>query len=392
MSFTSYSRFLFYIICLLFVSCKNKRDHFGIGQDKPFHFPVTDIGVTQDTVAKWHDEIQQYYENLHQYAHFNGNVLVARRGNIIYSGSFGVENLEDQTPLNSKSVFQIASTSKTFTAMAIMLLVQRGKIKLNQTVDEFFKDFPYSGVTISDLLSHRSGLPNYILTTEKEWQDEGLKSNQDLLEYFIEKHPAAYSKPDVHFQYNNTNYALLALIIEKASKKTFEDFMQQNIFDPLNMKDTYIFSYRNRHLPKKNITTGYLYRNRPDELVAADGIIGDKNIYTTTNDLLKWERANVYTYLFDQATLDSVQVGRSNEKRGVRNYGYGWRIMEKPNHVKLIYHNGWWHGYTSTFSRNPADETVIIVLSNIFNKSTYRIQPVWDILYGSKGFTDEPSE
>lgn len=196
----------------------------------------------------------------------------------------------------------------------------------------------------------------------------------------IEHQPTTQGLPNRFFAYNNTNYALLALIIEQASGMTFQSFLQTRIFEPLQMDDTYIFSSTDSIIPKNNLTIGYLQRGVPDQLVPADGIVGDKNIYSTVYDLLRWERAQSNNHLFKQSTLDSVSKGRSYEKPGRKNYGYGWRILENPT-GPIIYHNGWWHGYTAVFSRNPQDETVIIILSNIFNRATYRIQAVWDILY-----------
>lgn len=353
--------------------------------------PVGNIGVPNSKVELWRSELDHHFQRLHDYAKFNGNVLIARKGNIIYSGSFGVKNLQTNDSLNIGSVFQIASLSKTFTGMATMLLVEDGVLKLNQKMEEFFDDFPYPGVTVEHLLTHRSGLPNYLSVTEKDWKDEGLKTNQDLLNYLITHKPETLGSPGRSFAYNNTNYALLALIIEQVSGVIFEDFMQKRIFDPLGMNHTYIYSARHQNLPGENLTTGYLQRGVADKMVATDGIVGDKNVYSTVEDLLKWERANTHPYLFKQSTIDSVSVGRSNDKPGRKNYGYGWRMLEDADKGKIIYHNGWWHGYTSAFSRNPADETVIIVLSNVFNRATYKIQPVWDILYGSGSFSDEES-
>jgi len=345
------------------------------------YFPIGEIDVTPSTLKYWKDALEKHFTRLHKYAKFNGNVLVARKGNVIYSGSFGVKDLGTKDSLNINSLFQIASVSKTFTAMAVMLLVEDGVLKLEQEVTDFFPDFPYSGVTIKDLLTHRSGLPKYLYTTEEIWKDAGLKTNKDVLKHLIEDQPNRQGNPDRFFAYNNTNYALLPLIIEQASGMPFNDFMQVRIFDPLGMKDTYIFSADHQNIPKNNITTGYTRRNIPDVMVATDGVAGDKNIYSTVEDLLKWERANSHAYLFQQSTLDSVVKSRSNEKPGRKNYGYGWRILDEPKKDRIVYHTGWWHGYTAILSRNPKDETVIIVLSNIFNRATYRIQPDWDILY-----------
>lgn len=380
------NRYLFLIFCpfLWLVSCKNAEEtKVSDPSTEVFQYPVGKVDTTSAAFLSWREEIGHHFQKLHRFTNFNGCVLVARQGVVIYEGAFGVKDLKLKEPLALNSVFQIASVSKTFTAMATLLLVEDGRLDLAQPMEDFFDGFPYPGVTVGDLLSHRSGLPNYLSVTEKVWGHQGvLRTNKDLLNFLIEQQPPILALPNRTFCYNNTNYALLALIIEQVSGMPYEEFMQRRIFDPLDMKETYIYSARNKQLPGKNITTGYLRKNHPDDMVPVDGIVGDKNIYSTVGDLLKWERANAHSYLFKQATLDSSVVGRSNERYGSRNYGYGWRMMENSEKGKVVYHNGWWHGYTATFYRNPADETVIIILSNIYNRNTYRIQPVWDILYG----------
>lgn len=382
----------FIIVVLTISACiRNETSNEEISIQKKIVLPKGDLGVSESTLQHWKERLDGHFTRLHHFARFNGNVLIARKGNIIYSGSFGVKDIVSKDSLDLNSVFQIASLSKTFTAMAALLLVEDGKLRLDQTLDDFFIDFPYKGVTVEHLLTHRSGLPNYLSVTEKDWQDQGLKSNTDLLNYLKENKPHMLGAVGRGFAYNNTNYALLALIIEQVSGRPFEEFMQKRIFDPLGMKNTYIYSSRNQNIPSDHLTKGYLYRGVEDKMVAPDGIVGDKNMYSTVEDLLKWERANAHPILFQQATLDSSVVGRSNEKPGSKNYGYGWRMNSNTETGKIVYHNGWWHGYTTTFSRNPADETVIIVLSNIFNRATYRIQPVWDILYGEGAFDGEES-
>ncbi len=379
------SRFIAFFSLVSFFACQSDTSHELIREDADsFVFPTEELKVSDEVVQYWQEALDSHFNRLHKLSNFNGNVLIARKGNIIYSGSFGLQNLETGDSLNIHSLFQIASVSKTFTAMAIMLLSEEGHLSLNQNLNDFFEEFPYSGVTIEDLLTHRSGLPNYLYATEKQWDGQDLKTNYDLLEFLIQEKPSVQGHPNRFFAYNNTNYALLALIIEQVSGKSFAEFMQERIFDPLQMHDTYIFSAENRKLPLKNLTVGYHHRTEKDKFVPADGIVGDKNIYTTTEDLLKWERANSHPYLFSQSILDSVSVGRSHEKPGRKNYGYGWRIWESQDNGKIVYHHGWWHGYTATFSRNPKDETVVIILSNIFNRVTYQIQPVWEILYNGQ--------
>jgi CubicO group peptidase (beta-lactamase class C family) len=336
---------------------------------------------SQATLNTWKTAIEERYDGLHR-GGFNGCVLVARKGVVIFEKCYGVQDDISKNALTPNTSFQLASTSKTFTSMAIVYLWQQGKLSPNDSLKKYFPELPYTGITVSDLLSHRSGLPNYIHFTEKPWKDStSLMSNKDLLEYMVKEKPEIQTRPG-HFAYNNTNYALLALIIEKVSGKSYSDFLEQSFFIPLGMKNTFVFSDQ-LPLPKQNVTTGYLRRNTPDEMVPADGIVGDKNIYSSIEDMLIWDRALSSGLIFKDKYLKEAFAPRSFERPGQRNYGYGWRLTQKPEGDWFVYHNGWWHGYNSAFYRNPSDQTTVIVLSNKFNRNVYKVQQVWDILYGT---------
>jgi CubicO group peptidase (beta-lactamase class C family) len=367
----------------VFGACSVTEDRSSVPEETSlFTYPIGDIDTTAVSFRQWQAQLDTHFQSLHRYARFNGCVLVARAGVVIYKNCFGMMDLETETPLQEDHLFQIASVSKTFTAMATLKLWDEGKLQLNQTLEDFFPGSPYPDVTIHDLLTHRSGLPNYLVAVEKSWKDSTrLMSNQDLLTFLHREQPAILAAPGRKFAYNNTNYALLALIIERASGKPYETYMEEEIFLPLGMSNTKVFSSDHRDLSQK-ATTGYLRRRQADQLVAVDGVTGDKNIYATIGDLLIWERAVTHDFFFSQRVLDTAVVGQSFEKPGRKNYGYGWRLLSQPDGSQFIFHNGWWHGYTAAFYRNPVDETVIIALSNIYNRSTYRMQPVWDILYG----------
>jgi CubicO group peptidase (beta-lactamase class C family) len=377
---------LFLLLLPLIWACSsteeaNEKENEGTA----LRYPVGSIDTTSAMFLQWQADLDSHFEHLHRYAKFNGCVLIAREGVVIYRNCFGVMDLESDLPLQENHLFQIASVSKTFTAMAVLKLWDEGKIGLDQNLSEFFPNIPYPAVTVHDLLSHRSGLPNYLVATEDAWKhSEVLQSNDDLLAFLIKEQPAILASPGRKFAYNNTNYALLALIIEQASGKSYADYMTENIFRPLGMKSTLVFGAGNDSLPQGKTTTGYLRRKNPDVLVPVDGIVGDKNIYSTVDDLLIWERAVTHDYFFSRKVLDTAAAGQSFEKPGRKNYGYGWRLLVQDDGGNMVYHNGWWHGYTAAFYRNPKDETVVIALSNIYNRSTYKMQPVWDILYGTQ--------
>lgn len=317
-------------------------------------------------------------------AGFNAAVLIAQGGQIIYQNAFGYSDIKKKTPLTLQSQFQLASASKPLTAAGILLLKDQGKLSLNDSVQKYFPLFPYPGITIKHLLSHRSGLANYIYfcepyCDEKNCYNGKVFDNASMLNIIINTKPDLYSKPDKKFEYCNTNYALLALIIEKVSHQSYATFMREQMFDTLGMSESFVVGDKDR---MKNKTTGHTPSGKEEEEVYADDVYGDKGIYSTVGDLFKFNKALYSEKLLKSGTIIESYAGYSNEHKGKRNYGLGWRIVDNGKAGKIIYHNGWWHGYSSLFYRRPSDETCIIVLSNKFSRMTYQIQDILTILDG----------
>ena len=313
---------------------------------------------------------------------FNGNVIVAQQGQIIYKGSFGFSDIKKRVKLSIYSEFQLGSSSKPLTAMAILMLKEKGLISLSQTVDELLPNFPYKGITIKQLLTHRSGLPNYMYFCDSLYCCHDIPlSNDKLLELMIQKHPGCYYPPNRKFEYCNTNYSLLVNIVEKVTHQKFGQFMHDNIFEPLHMNHTWVSNVdSNRLHPLK--TVGHKANAQKYEDDYLDGILGDKNIFTTVDDLFKFDQS-LYTHLIiSDKSLTEAYTGASHEHPGKRNYGYGWRMTESDNGTKIIYHNGWWHGYNNVFFRRIKDRTTIIILSNKITSGVYNVDKIIEILDG----------
>lgn len=323
---------------------------------------------------------------------FNGCVLVAQKGVIIYEKAYGLAGFQSKDSLQINSAFQLASASKTVTAGAILLLKDRGKLSLDDDVQKYLPEFPYKGISIKMLLTHRSGLFNYIYACEpfcdKPNQYNGSYfDNAAMLKIIAEQKPAVYSLPNKKFEYSNTNYAILALIVGKASGETFAGFVEGQIFKVLEMNDSWVHE-PGKDLERKNRTTGHNAKGKPEDEVYADDVVGDKGIYSTVEDLLKWDQALYSEKILKKETIEEAFKGYSFEHRGKRNYGLGWRLVDDGKNPKLVYHNGWWHGYNSLFFRRPADQTTIIILSNKYNRSTYQIQDVLKVLNESTALVE----
>lgn len=324
--------------------------------------------------------IDEFMKRLHSRSAFNGNVLIAKGGKIIYKNSFGWADYLHRDSLNINSQFELASVSKPLTATAVLMLIERGELRLDQTVNDFFPEFPYEGVTIKQLLSHRSGLPNYVYFVDGIWKDKrkGI-TNKEVIDLLIQHKPGRYNVPDARFLYNNSNFMVLAAIVEVVSGESFTVFMQENIFKPLGMKNTAVYSKADY----ETIPTGVIGHDKVWRRSVVqnflDGPVGDKGIYSTVDDLYLFDRALVEGRVIGKELLDSAYVGRSKPTHGVFNYGYGWRLYEKGDHI-IAYHTGWWHGFKNLYIRDLKNDITIILLSNMANASLNRLDDLYEIL------------
>jgi CubicO group peptidase (beta-lactamase class C family) len=309
---------------------------------------------------------------------FNGGMIVAKNGNIVFEKYAGTGHLPGTDLITANTPLHIASVSKTFTAMAVLKLSQDGKLHIDDELSNYIKNFNYPGVTIRSLLSHRSGLPNYLYFMEDQgWDKTKTATNEDVLNFLISKKAVLknIAPPNTHFTYCNTNYALLALLIETVSVKKFSDYLQQTFFEPLQMKNSFVYN-RNDSL---KVNLSYDWRGRLIPLNYLDAVYGDKNIYTTPQDLLIWDRALSSGKIFSPEMLDQAYAPYSNEKPGIKNYGLGWRMNIYPNGKKMIYHNGWWHGSNAAFIRLLKENATIIVVGNKFTRAVYHAKVLCDL-------------
>nr|WP_294900809.1 serine hydrolase domain-containing protein [uncultured Pedobacter sp.] len=327
-------------------------------------------------------KLDAYFNDIHRKRNYNGNVLIAKKGKIIYEGTFGWADYLHRDSLKIDSKFQLASISKTMTGTAVLMLMERGKLKLSQTVDEFFPQFPYKGITIEMLLSHRSGLNNYVYFTDGIWKDKNKgMSNLDVINLYAQYKPAPYFPPNRQFHYNNTNFMLLSAIVAKVSGMQFEDFMQQNIFKPCNMKNTAIYSTtKYQKIPVDVVGHDRVWRFSVRQNFL-DGPTGDKGVYSTVKDLFLFDRALRDGRLLSQRTLDSAYTPHSKLQSNYFGYGLGWRMyVDSARKEQVIYHTGWWHGFRHIYLRDMKRDITIVILSNLVNGSINQIDDVYKIL------------
>ena len=374
---------IFFCVSILFLitGCSSKKNDLKNAkeQDKKQTYiipPPSVLAVVERQRIQSQSEI--FYDSMLEGSGFNGGMIVAKGGNIIFEKYKGFVNIDGKDSINASTSLHIASVSKTFTAMAVLKLQELGKLNIDDSVTHFFPEFNYPGVTVKTLLNHRSGLPNYLYFMEDAgWNKDSVIENKDVLQWLVFKKGMLknIASPNKRFTYCNTNFALLALIIEKVSGKTYPQFMQENIFDPLGMKNTFVHFKGDNKIRSKSFD--WRGREIPDNFL--DDVYGDKNIYSTPRDLLIWDRALSDTVFLTAKSLELAYTPYSNEKPGIKNYGLGWRMNNYEDGKKIIFHNGWWHGNNAAFIRVLKDDATIILISNRYARAVYKAKNLVNI-------------
>lgn len=387
-------RFLYSsLLAFLIISCKsNSQSPENKHNKETNHASIATYEIeklSDAELANYKHKLNTFFDSMLLRRNFNGGVLVAKGGNILYEQYIGYKNPKIKTDtIDVHTPFHLASTSKPFTGMAVLRLVQEGKIGLEDDIVKYFSGFPYSGVTVKDLLCHRSGLPNYLYFMEDKdkWNRNAMVSNNDVLDVLIKYQPPISYQPGKRFNYCNTNYVLLALIIEKVTGKTYPEYLKQTIFKPLHMDDTFVYTPAD----SGRVIMSYKPSGAVWDNDMFENTYGDKNIYSTPRDLLKWNNVLYNKNFIRESLLDSAYTPQSHEKPSIHNYGLGWRMLNLKNGKNVIYHFGKWHGFTPAFARLIDEKAVIIIVGNKYNKNIYEAAKHSYNIFGSY-MQSEPS-
>ncbi len=290
-------------------------------------------------------------------------VMVIDNGKIIFQKCYGLAEVEKNIPVTDSANFRLASVTKQFTAMSILMLIERNQLKLETTLKEIFPDFPEFGknITIKNLLQHTSGLIDYedLIPDTATIQVK----DKDVLNLIL-KTDSTYFLPGSKHQYSNTGYALLALTVEKISGKSFGEFLIENIFIPLEMNNTIAFEKDKNEVKYR----AYGYTIKDDKVQFTDqsitsAVLGDGGIYTSLSDLYKWDQSLYTDKLISNKLLDQSWTEGTTTDGEKFPYGFGWRLETYQN-SKIVYHTGSTRGFRNIIYRIPEKKFTIVILTN----------------------------
>lgn len=305
---------------------------------------------------------------------FSGVVLVAENGKAVYHKAFGYREFANQIPLQASDIFELASVTKQFTAMIIMLLKEKGKLNYDDAVEKYL-DIPYKGITIRHLLTHTSGLPDYQDVMDKYWDKTKVAGNTECIEYLNKYAPPKLFEPGEKYTYSNTGYLLLASIAEKVTGKDFITLSRKWIFRKLKMRSTDIRTPEEKKAIT-NFALGHIYVKEREKYVRADSFpssnytiwLGNRKgpgrISSIATDLLKWDKALYTEKLIKQSTLQEAFAPMKLNDGSFSNYGFGWTIRTDSAFGKIVSHNGDNPGYKTQIIRYIDKEKTIILLNN----------------------------
>lgn len=370
-------KFAFFLIVFLCLSMTFHISGALMGHDlvKPSFLIGEQQNYLDDlVVCSKEQRLEKLMERYEKYYRFNGSVLVSWKGRVICNRTMGYANFDTKEPLTSVSPFQLASVSKQFTAVAIMMLKEQGKLDFDDEVKKYIPQWPYPGMTIRHLLTHTSGLSNYMWQLEHEWQKEYAPYNHEVVAMIIKNPKPLNFVPNRYHAYCNTGYVVLAYLVERISGQFFADFLHENIFQPLGMTHTFAYSAtmdrRNRGKISGYQASRRGYRAIPETI--HDGCIGDKGIYSTAEDLYKWDQALYAGGVVSPRLLKEAFTKATLRNKRQVSYGFGFRIAE-DNGSKLVYHHGLWNGFRTSVARYLSDSSTIIVLNNTNSNAKHMI-------------------
>ena len=351
---------------------------------------VTSCGPAEKSADSFPQSIDSLFAS---HPDFSGVALVAENGKPVFHKAFGYRDREAGLSNDTTTVFELASVSKQFTAMIIMMLQEEGKLTYEDSLSRFIPELPYRGITVRHLLTHTSGLPDYQAVMDEHWDKTKVAGNDQIIQYLIAFHPEKRFEPGARYEYSNTGYVLLGSIAEIASGKNFIDLCRERIFTPVGMKSTDIRTLEEKaNVP--NFAKGYIFVPEKSRYIRADSFpssnyivwLGNRKgpgrVSSTSSDLLKWDRALYQNTLIKSETLSEAFTPYKLRNDSLSNYGFGWDLDQHKTLGRKIWHTGSNPGYSTRIVRFIDTDKTYILLSNNAYPGITRLDRALDSLLG----------
>jgi CubicO group peptidase (beta-lactamase class C family) len=334
------------------------------------------VACSEMATAQATEQIDAVFSSLKSANAPGAVVLVLHHGGTAFQRGYGVTDLRTLHTIDAETDFRLASFTKQFTAMCIMLLVHDGKVHYEDHLTDFFPEFPAYGksITVRNLLNHTSGLPDYEELLERQYPstpDEKIPQIHDKgVLRLLEQQTAGKFPPGSKWEYSNSGYVTLGLIVEKVSDKPFGEFLHERIFAPLKMNDTLAYEKGKNEVPHR--AYGHTKEKdgwRETDQSSTSATLGDGGIYTSIDDLAKWDRALRDHTLLSEAEMQpaltpvSPTGGPAKSAEGPVSYGFGWFLNPYKGHNRM-FHDGETMGFRTTIQRFPDDDLTVIILAN----------------------------
>jgi N-acyl-D-aspartate/D-glutamate deacylase/CubicO group peptidase (beta-lactamase class C family) len=315
---------------------------------------------------------------------FNGTVLYAEKGKFYTGKPFGIADCRTNESLNTNSSFNLASVTKQFICMSILMLQEKGLLQIDDDVKKYIPELPYNSISIRNLMTHTSGIPEYFDIFQRYRGTLDTLTNEMMIQLFAKYQPPLDFETGTKWNYCNTNYVLLVSIIERVSKEHIKDFIANHITKPLDMNDSYVYTDLMPVVPTNHVygfseTDG---KRKLNDLTNMDGVVGDGNLYSSVEDLFKWEQSLYTEKLVKRSTLVQAFQPVHLKNDSTYPYGFGW-FIEKEN--EIYQHTGGWAGFRNVICRDVKNKRTLIILSSgenalavrngesIFNNDTVNI-------------------
>lgn len=380
------------------------------------HNRFDSVPVEVDTISKFSQELGHFIDSI--CPTLNGTLIIARHDTILVERAMGYLQLfreatgydtityeqlgglrkQDVNKVTMESLFDLASVSKQFTAAAVLKLCSEGELKLTDSLCKFYPNIPYKNVTIRQLLNHTSGIPEYFNFDFKLYDTTFFIDNAQLIRVLEKQRFPRMFVRGTQFKYVNTNYAILADIVEKVSGYPFEYYVRTNLWEPAGMKNTrffteivgiapvdalqhapaekgqeYVIAYPMDGMSKVPVARGHWKSGALAQYDRLNGILGDKGVYASAEDLIKWTNA----YYIEHKIIPEEWIKKATQYQNKLNngtqpaegYGYGVRMEEKEESGFVVFHGGLWDGFHNVWLYRPSDGLQIVFLSNFYNRS-----------------------